>query len=548
MQQELNSVTTIIVKGFQIRKERRDTMQSNRQPKLKLGLLALIGVLVFILSNGWTADTNEVPDAISKVEAKQTALKWLAERQETGKVTQVMFDSDTDLSIAVQHRGQWDTYQKKLKSTLPIDTYVVEMKTDAATYRVSVDYEHKKVVGWRTLELDSKPSDPKLAEAFLQTKGFTTLKRANKLEDVYLSYTVGRSFDGMPLVAKVRTYDGKIADYKLNLRLKVSILNWKSQQDVTRSKLEDLSLYTTVGAFLLAVVLALVWNRRLAFARGWLLALLVFAIQMVNVLIIMPVLHLLFEGKNAAIDIANSMLNQGLYYAGMAVLVYLAFVAGDYAWKLVRNKDETYAFSEQPRNMYWLAIAMLGVQSLIYVVGDWLFDVWSTNDAFFALDNLSVPELFPLSAWAAAISEEVIYRLFLFSTLLLLFRKLVGGRTAWLGAALLSSLCWAFGHAGYPVFPAMSRVVEVTVLGLVFCGIFYRYGLLAAMMVHAIIDSFLMAIGILYLPDAKFALDIPLVFVYTFLPLAVMLLLRRRRVVADAGAVGTVEVADDGVR
>ena len=187
LQAGLNSVTTIIVKGFQIRKERRDTMQSIRQPKLKLGLLALIGLLVFILSNGWTDQAAQVPNAISKVEAKQTALKWLADRQETGKITQVMFDSDTDLSIAVQHRGQWDAYTKKLKSTLPMDTYVVEVKTAASTYRVSVDYEHKKVVGWRTLELESKPSDPKVAEAFLHEKGFNKLTRANKLEDVYLS-------------------------------------------------------------------------------------------------------------------------------------------------------------------------------------------------------------------------------------------------------------------------------------------------------------------------------------------------------------------------
>jgi hypothetical protein len=524
-------------------------MQSTRQPKSKLGVLALIGACVFFFSNGWTDNTQEMPKAISKADAKATALHWLAERQETGKVTQVMFDSDTDLSVAVQHRGNWDAYTKKLKSTLPMDTYVVELQTKAVTYRVSVDYEHKKVVGWRTLELEAKPSDPKLAEAFLRSRGFSDLKRANKLEDVHLSYTIGRSFDGMPLVAKVRTDNGKIADYKLYLRIKGSILDWKKQQEVTRSKLESLSLYSTVGAFGLALLLALVWNRRLAFSRGWLLALLVFAIQMVNVIIIMPLLHLLFEGKTAGIDIANSILNQAMYYAGMSVLVYLAFVAGDYAWKLVRKKDETYAFSERPRNMYWLAIAVIGVQSLIYVVGDWLFDVWSTNDAFFALDNLSIPELFPLSAWAAAISEEVIYRLFLFSTLLLVFRKIVGGRTAWVGAALLSSLCWALGHAGYPVFPALSRIVEVTALGFVFSAIFYRYGLVASMMAHAVIDSFLMAIGILYLPDAHLGLDIPLVFAYTFLPLAVMLLLlRRRRTVGDGVAVGTVEVADDDVR
>lgn len=522
-------------------------MLSTKQPKVKLGVLALVGAFVFFFSNGWTEDTQVIPNAISKVEAKQTALKWLAAREETGKVTHVMFDSDSDLSVAVQHRNQWDAYVKKLKPTLPIDTYVVELVTNDATYRVSVDYEQKKVVGWRTLELKSNPSDPKLAEAFLKAKGFHAIERANKLEDVYLSYTLGQSFDGMPLIAKVRTHAGKIADYKLNLRINGSILDWQSEQETLRSKLENLSLYSTVGAFLVAVVLAFAWNRRLTFSRGWLLALLVFGIQVLNVVLIIPLLHLFFEGKTASLDIANSILNQMFYYAGLAVLTYLAFVVGDYAWKLVRKKDETYAFGERPRNMYWLALATLGAQSLIYVVGDRLFDVWSTNDAFFALDNLSIPELFPLSAWAAAISEEVVYRLFLFSVLLLLFRKMVGGRPAWIGAALLSSVCWAFGHAGYPVFPALSRIVEVTALGFVFCGIFYRYGLVAAMMVHAIIDSFLMAIGILYLPDANLALDVPLLFAYTALPLAVMLLLGRRRAhIIDP--VDTIEVADDGVR
>lgn len=523
-------------------------MQSTRQPKWKLGVLALIGAAVFFLSNGWSADNQEVPKAISKSEAKQTALKWLADRNERGKAKLVMFDSDTDLSVAVQHRGNWGKYEKQLKSTLPIDTYVVEVVTKKTTYRVSVDYEHKKVVGWRTLGLASQPSDPSVAERFLQERGFTNIKRANKLEDAYLSYTVGKSFDGMPIVAKVRTHAGKIADYHLNLRIKSSIINWQSEQEVLRGKLENLSFYTTIGAFLLAVVLAFVWNRRLQFSRGWVLALIVFITQLINVVIIVPLLHLIYDGPTASTDIANSILNQELYYAGLAILTYLAFVAGDYAWKLVRKKDETYAFTERPRSMYWLAIATLGAQSLIYVVGDWLFDVWSTNDAFFALDNLSIPELFPLSAWAAAISEEVVYRLFLFSVLLLLFRKLTGRRAAWIGAALLSSLCWAFGHAGYPVYPALSRIVEVTALGFVFCGIFYRYGLVAAMMVHAIIDSALMSIGILYLPDANYAIDVPLFFVYLFIPLAVMLLLRRRRVVSTVDTVDTVEVADDGVR
>jgi hypothetical protein len=139
---------------------------------------------------------------------------------------------------------------------------------------------------------------------------------------------------------------------------------------------------------------------------------------------------------------------------------------------------------------YPLAFVLLGVQGILYWIGERLLGVWSVNDPSFSTFNTLVPALFPLTAWVAAISEEAIYRVFGIA----FFRKLFRNTAV---AAALSSVLWAVAHIGYPIFPAYTRLVEVTILGFLFSWVYLRYGFAAAVFTHAIFDSILMALSLM---------------------------------------------------
>ena len=76
-----------------------------------------------------------------------------------------------------------------------------------------------------------------------------------------------------------------------------------------------------------------------------------------------------------------------------------------------------------------------------------------------------------------AVQEELFYR---GVVLFLLWRVL---KRFWV-AAFLSSLLWAFLHVGYSTEPAYVRGLELLPVGLVFCWLAQRYGLLAPMAAH----------------------------------------------------------------
>jgi ABC-type sulfate transport system permease subunit len=99
------------------------------------------------------------------------------------------------------------------------------------------------------------------------------------------------------------------------------------------------------------------------------------------------------------------------------------------------------------------------------------------------------PYVFPIMAWAAAISEEGTYRLFGIA----FFLKLVRFRFL---AVLLPSILWALGHTEYAIYPVYTRLIEVTLLGLVFGYAFLKYGFLTALFAHACMDSVLMGLSL----------------------------------------------------
>lgn len=179
------------------------------------------------------------------------------------------------------------------------------------------------------------------------------------------------------------------------------------------------------------------------------------------------------------------------------VFVYLSLVSGAAAWQATnRNLWARWRETDYGKHVlqamgrgYLICFIILGAQHTLFWIAAEYFGMWSTNDPMFSTENLLIPAFFPLLAWAAAISEEAIYRLFG----IIFFKRIVRNTFV---AVLLSSMIWAIGHTSYPIYPAYTRFVEVTVLGLLFGWIYLRYGFITAVFAHATVNSLLMAFSL----------------------------------------------------
>lgn len=94
----------------------------------------------------------------------------------------------------------------------------------------------------------------------------------------------------------------------------------------------------------------------------------------------------------------------------------------------------------------------------------------------------ALPVLTPLaSALIAAAQEETLFRWFA-------LRQIAATTRSAVAAMVLTSVIWALIHANYGVIPSTARVVELVPLGLMLVGVTVRYGILAAVTAHYVID------------------------------------------------------------
>lgn len=140
---------------------------------------------------------------------------------------------------------------------------------------------------------------------------------------------------------------------------------------------------------------------------------------------------------------------------------------------------------------YFLAGILLGLQAIIFFVGEEYCGVWAEEHWVTQFSTAYWP------FWAALLVgiqaclwEEMLFRVFLFNWLRLNGRGI-------LMAALISSVVWGFGHSTYPVFPAWFRGLEMTFLGLVFVWAYLKYGVLIVLVAHFVFNIFWGTAGLL---------------------------------------------------
>jgi hypothetical protein len=86
--------------------------------------------------------------------------------------------------------------------------------------------------------------------------------------------------------------------------------------------------------------------------------------------------------------------------------------------------------------------------------------------------------------FSASLTEEFTYRVLG----LMAFQRLV--KKFWL-ANLLQAAAWAFMHSNYPQEPPYARGLELTVVGVIYGAVMSKFGLVACVLSHNLVDTFL---------------------------------------------------------
>ncbi|GFN31268.1 hypothetical protein PCURB6_15280 [Paenibacillus curdlanolyticus] len=294
------------------------------------------------------------------------------------------------------------------------------------------------------------------------------------------------------------------------------------------------SMLMNVLLFIAAIVMAIRQRRSTSLLRGLLLTALFLAFYIANNFNMADGIRASY-GARPDVEMLTTagVIFSNIFTLLMGIGIYFCLVGGDGIWRSsgqrlwARYGEHGYG-DHVWRSMklsYPLAFVLLGTQSILLFGLDRSVHSWSTTSVESSPYNLALPLLYPLLAWCAAISEEAIYRLFGIA----IFKKLL--RRQWL-AYLVPTVIWALGHVSYPVYPFYSRLIELTIVGLLFCVLFVRYGFITAVFTHAMLDTVLMSFSLLQLGTP---LNLLAAIIYLVLPVGIAWIMRsfanRRRAI-----------------
>ena len=162
---------------------------------------------------------------------------------------------------------------------------------------------------------------------------------------------------------------------------------------------------------------------------------------------------------------------------------------------------------------YFFGFMLLGFITLFYYFGMNYAGVWVFPSAQYSnILGTWFPFLLPLSlSLLAAISEEFIFRMFAISFLKKYLRITFF-------AVLIPSLIWAFAHSSYAVYPIYTRGIELTIVAFAFSFVFLRYGILACIIAHYVVDAVLFSIPLLRSSNLYFLISGVIVVLLAGLP------------------------------
>ncbi len=430
--------------------------------------------------------------------------------------TSTYYQSHTVRSGYLQREKLTEAYEKQFGDRLPIDYYEVEIGEQATgtTYFVDVDYHKGNVLAWQTVRTASSksktvsaaaaPSDQFIGSTFAE-QGYVfsdfTLKdgkpaASGELVYEHKQWRIGEA----PFRIAVKASGELVSHFKPGFAVPDTFISWQEAQDRQSGWMTWISMGVSSLMTLASLIVIIKYRREITLSRGLIMSIAFAAIYIMNNFNMIPAVRSQHGAAPSGDGIGFYLWIINIFVVLVALSAYFAFVAGHRLW--VRkgwNPWPTWRDAEFGGHVhtamvrgYLICLFILGVQQVLFFVAMEGFDVWAVSDPADSVFNMTYPALFPLMAWAAAISEEAVYRLFGIA----LFWKLT--RSKFL-AVLIPSMIWAMSHTQYPIYPVYTRFVEVTIIGLIFGYMFLKYGFLTAMFAHAAMDSILMGLSLMYM-------------------------------------------------
>ncbi|WP_234414228.1 CPBP family intramembrane glutamic endopeptidase [Paenibacillus sp. CAA11] len=504
------------------------------KPKL-LWSLAALGFVIFILTQVLPSvvqdpASSESSKAISKEQAIKAASSFAEEtlKINTSNVENplVTYSTDSDLYGYLSKEKLLQDYTKKYDQKFPTERFRVKFEQpepQLSALVIDVGMSTGNVVGFEMI--DSWSSEDKKLILDTDQNGLS------KLQALEGSITLEDKAAGAEPYLKALGYDPKgltvqqnqtlgltyqVNGYKIGNSHAELVFGYEYGQvtsmqskftvpavhtDYVKSQTKLATWLTFGGYGLLSFILgilAIVYSARTrphaSFGRGVFLTLFYLFINVVSTLNMLPVFK--SQGLDGiALDLALIM--QGLITVAMTASIYFSLVGGDGLWRQkgqnlwMRTREPGYGrhVLQSAINGYAWAFILLGLQSVIFIVLGLTLNMWTTTDESQSPYNMVYPWVFPIMAWMAGIGEEAVYRLFGIPML----KKIV--RSTFI-ASLITTLIWAFGHTLYPIYPVISRPIELTFIGLMFSYIFLRSGYIGAMFAHVVFDSILMGLSL----------------------------------------------------
>lgn len=510
----------------------------------RLSVLGAIGLILFVVfqilpGTAMQSTEQQTQKVITKQEAFEAALPYA--QQQVGIIAAnvsyedvlVTYKSHSDLYGYLVDNKLLVSYNEQFKQQYPYDLYSVRIP-DSEGGQVTVDvHMNTGIPVSYTHEFPSSSYvDPEVLpasqveEALLinrMAEGGITLSEKQQLAAPILA-AAGYTPSKLNLTNTDESDTGliytdpsmKIGDSVLKLRFTFEngeIRSYEPQFSVpaahtayVEKQTSQATIMTLVGYGLFTLllgVLAIIYSVRTraytSYKRGIWLSILYFLFTMIGTFNLLPTFQA--EGYSTAMLIILLSI-QALFTLAMTCLVYFSLVAGNGLWRkdgmnLWPQANEKgygrYVLNSMFSGYLW-AFALLGLQSIIFIFLEKGLGSWSTTDASQSPYNMLYPWLMPLLAWMAGIGEEAVYRLFGIR----MFKKMVRSTIL---ASLITSVIWAMGHTLYPIYPVITRPIELTIIGLVFSFIMIRYGFITSMFSHVIFNSILMGVSLIMMMD-----------------------------------------------
>jgi len=502
------------------------------------GLVLLIGYFL------WYNHPFPLDDgSLTKQEAAQAALTYLGIDPQDAD-TFVTYDADSALIAYLQKEDLVHDYVDRYEPAYPLEYYRVDIQSgDGKRYEALVQLYEGIVAAWK-LELPDRRAMPSASDMAKAQQAADTYLREQQPGDLEgAEITAQEQQDGTYLfhykqpgerigeayrMTSVLVAGDEVIAYRSSFQPPEDFLNWLKQQDARSAQLTRYAQWAIETLAAAALVLAILYRKMINGTDGLVFLALLVIIDTLQHINLMPnyvsMLDLRSQGVLLLVlEIAFSVAYNVFY----ALMIYLPYIAGKAMLARAGQRsllpdpgtaDWSLDLKAAVRYGYPFACLILAVQTLIFNVGDSIFHIWWVPDPFLVTDNMLWPLLMPITAWSAAISEEIVYRLFAVT----LLTKLIRSRWA---AIVLSSMLWGLGHTAYPIYPVYTRFIEVTIIGIILGYIFVRFGFATAVITHAVIDSILMGFDIMSVGTAGVVLAV----FYIALPAAVGWLLARWR-------------------